>query len=231
MGDERLGSFEVIVLDMDDTLYLEREYVRSGFAAVGSVIEDRYGVAGVGADLWRLFLEGVRGDTIDRALALRGVRLSSSQRDALVAAYRSHEPEISLLPDAEALLARCAPDRLGIITDGPEDSQRRKIAALGLERRVKAVVVTAALGEGASKPDPRGYLAASAELGCGDAHHVYVGDNPVKDFGTPRALGWSTVRVRRPLSLHADVPSGDDVDVEVTSLDDIVMAVEDVAPD
>ena len=26
---------EVIVLDLDDTLYLERDYARSGFAAVG----------------------------------------------------------------------------------------------------------------------------------------------------------------------------------------------------
>jgi hypothetical protein len=41
----------------------------------------------------------------------------------------------------------------------------------------------------------------------------------------PRCLGWRTVRVRRPGSLHAEVPSGDDVDAEITSLADLDAAL------
>ena len=33
--------------------------------------------------------------------------------------------------------------------------------------------------------------------------YVYVADNPRKDFLAPRALGWRTLRVRRPGGEHA----------------------------
>jgi hypothetical protein len=52
-----------------------------------------------------------------------------------------------------------------------------------------------------------------------------VADNPAKDFVAPHRLGWRTVRVRRPDSLHADVPSGADVDAEIASLDDLDTAL------
>jgi len=32
--------------------------------------------------------------------------------------------------------------------------------------------------------------------------YAYVADNPLKDFAGPGALGWLTVRVRRPDGLH-----------------------------
>jgi putative hydrolase of the HAD superfamily len=50
---------------------------------------------------------------------------------------------------------------------------------------------------------------------------VYVADNPIKDFAGPRRLGWRTVRIRRPGGLHADLPSGDDVEQEIASLDEL----------
>ena len=59
-----------------------------------------------------------------------------------------------------------------------------------------------------------------------DGRFVYVGDNPAKDFVAPRALGWRTVRVRRHGQLHHEVPSGDDVDVEITSLDQLEAALD-----
>ena len=60
-------SLDLVVIDLDDTVYLEREYVRSGFLAVDS--EDRGGHLGVLRLPGRnLFLHGVRGDIFDRAL-------------------------------------------------------------------------------------------------------------------------------------------------------------------
>ncbi|MEL7208731.1 MAG: hypothetical protein AAGK32_10970, partial [Actinomycetota bacterium] len=48
-----------MVFDIDDTLYLERDYVRSGFNAVGEHVESQFGTAGVGRRAWELFIEGV----------------------------------------------------------------------------------------------------------------------------------------------------------------------------
>jgi putative hydrolase of the HAD superfamily len=82
-------------------------------------------------------------------------------------------------------------------------------------------VLTEELGAGYGKPHPRAFEVVEARVGTRGADNVYLADNPRKDFGGPRALGWRTVRVRRPGSLHVDVPSGADVDVEVPDLSDL----------
>ncbi len=212
-------TFDVIVLDMDDTLYLERDYVRSGFAAVGDAVAERFGTLGVGEELWELFLAGVRRDTFNRVLAGRGLAADATVVGELIAVYRSHRPQIALLPDADALLRVADAGRLGLITDGAVSSQRRKVEALGLEGRIRSIVVTAELGPDAGKPNRRSFELVAQQLSAQGRSCVYVGDNPAKDFIGPRALGWSTVRIRRPGSLHFDTDSGTDVEHEVESLE------------
>lgn len=206
----------VVVFDVDDTLYLERDYVRSGFRAVGEHI----GHSGFADAAWRLFLDGQRGDIFDRALIGLGLACSQESISELVAVYRSHEPAIELLDDGQQVLmgARRAGFQLAVITDGPVASQRAKVAALGLEGVVDLVVVTAELGDGMSKPHPASYLAVERFFGRRGTELVYVADNPVKDFSTPHRRGWRTVRVRRALGLHSHLDSGKDVDVELADL-------------
>src|SRR5690606_41459193 len=56
----------------DDTLYLERDYVRSGFHAVGEHLRRTHGVDGFSRRAWELFESGHRGR--DR----KSTRLNSS---------------------------------------------------------------------------------------------------------------------------------------------------------
>jgi putative hydrolase of the HAD superfamily len=107
------------------------------------------------------------------------------------------------------------------VTDGPSVSQRAKIAALELSAYVDRAVVTSELGADAGKPDPRAFALLQAEAGCSGAECCYVADNPAKDFGGPRTLGWRTVRLRRAGGLHAPAPSGADVDREIVTLDEL----------
>src|SRR5690606_10373283 len=67
-------------------------------------------------------------------------------------------------------------------------------------------------------PHPAAFERLERELGLAGPCCAHVADNPAKDFVAPRRLGWRTVRVRRPGGLHAGVPSGDDVDVEIPTL-------------
>ena len=137
----------------------------------------------------------------------------------MVDVYRSHRPDISLLPDARACLdeLRGRVD-LAIVTDGPFQSQRAKAAALGLGEWVDSIVFTEELGPGLAKPHPASFQMIEKETGCSGPECVYVADNPAKDFSGPRSLGWSTVRVRRQRGLHSDVDSGSDVDIELGDL-------------
>jgi putative hydrolase of the HAD superfamily len=76
------------------------------------------------------------------------------------------------------------------------------VDALGLERFASAILLTGALGSQYKKPGTKVFQLA-AQLIPAD-RYVYIGDNPVKDFTSPKQLGWTTVRVRRLGGLHCN---------------------------
>src|SRR5262245_47772453 len=95
----------IIVFDLDDTLYLERDFVRSGFAAVDRWVGDTLAISGFFDRAWELFEAGQRGDIFDCALAASAVQASPELIRHLVAIFRDHVPSIRLAPDAEEVLA------------------------------------------------------------------------------------------------------------------------------
>lgn len=206
-GSIKIGEEAVVVLDVDDTLYLERSYVRSGFDAVGRHLADSLGLDGVGRTLWSNFESGVRGDAFDRALIAHGHEPTAALISELVEVYRSHRPTIEVLPDAEDFLHRIDGMRTAVITDGPGESQRQKVAALGLGRFVDLIIITDELGHGFSKPHHRAFAMVEEAFGAPADRHIYIGDNPAKDFMAPQERGWGAVRVRRPMSLHHSEPT------------------------
>jgi putative hydrolase of the HAD superfamily len=209
-----------VVFDIDDTLYLERDYVRSGFAAAGDWAKGELGVDDLADRAWAAFLDGERRTIFDTVLAAAtGAPADPAVVADLVAAYREHTPAIALSADAGPCLdAVAAAGPVGVVSDGPLASQRAKAGALGLDRWAAVVVLTAERGPGWGKPDPRPFALVQQRLGAAAGDCVYVADNPAKDFAGPRRLGWTTVRVRRPLGLHRDRPAGADVDHEIADL-------------
>jgi putative hydrolase of the HAD superfamily len=210
----------IVVFDLDDTLYLERDYVRSGFSACDVWATTELGLSGLGAACWQRFVDGGRNDTFDRALAELGHAGGPDVVGRLVEVYRAHEPDIDLLPDAAAAIGRLgAEHRLAVVSDGPEASQGAKVRRLGAPLWSGCTVLTATLPPGNGKPSPMAFRMVEERLGASGRRCVYVADNPAKDFGGPASLGWTTVRVRRPGQLHEHVPSGADVDVEICDFD------------
>lgn len=197
-----------IVFDIDDTLYLEADYVRSGFRSVSRFLAQGGAVsfAEAYAYLEGCFERGVRQNTFD--LLLEDMPQLGSQFEVreLVEAYRVHAPEIDFLPGMrellEALRARGA--RLAALSDGFLESQRRKVAALELKRLVEHAVLTDQWGREFWKPNPRAFehLAERWEIPAGRL--AYVGDNPAKDFVAPNRLRWRTIRLRIPGQLRVD---------------------------
>ena len=210
-----------VILDLDDTLFLERDYVTSGLTAVGEYVRRALGCEGFAEIATRMFNDGVRGDTFNRALAELGVADDPDMIGDLVATYRRHEPSIDLEPDARRLISGLRGHYVGVVTDGPLDSQRAKARAVGAPGWASLVICTAELGPGFGKPHPRAFAMHQVASGRSGAACVYVADNPAKDFAGPKSLGWSTVRLRRPDSLHAQVPSDALVDREIISLDEL----------
>lgn len=213
-----------MLLDLDDTLYPEREFARGGFHAAARLLATRLSCA---ADelfdrFWQQFEQGLRGSIFNTVLDELGVPDDASLIDELVRAYRGHEPRLTLFPDAERLLSRrWLNHTLGLLTDGLADVQRRKVKALGLTTRIEAIVYSDDFGREHWKPSPIPYLELLHKLHVAPSRAVYVGDNPKKDFVGARQLGLQTVRIRRPGTEHAHLEpqAGFEADVELSSLD------------
>ena len=228
-----MPRWRAVVLDLDDTLYPEAAYVRSGFRAVAGRAEGTLGIPAPEGEreLVSLFEAGVRGDTFDRWLAARGLGGATAVAD-LVATYRGHAPHIDPFPEAEQLIAQLRADgaAIGLLSDGDPAVQGAKLDALGLRDAFDAIVVTGELGPDAGKPSPRGF--EEVLRGLGDAlpgEAVYVSDNPAKDFVGARRAGMRSIRVRRPDGIYADLePKTPEhaPDAEVSGLDEVPSALE-----
>jgi len=187
-----------IIVDLDDTLYLERNYVLSGFRAVAQLTPRPRLFA---ETCWALFESGRRNDIFDAALLKLGTPADPQTIDKLVKAYRHHEPSIKLADDSKRFLAQTNPT--GLISDGPVESQTRKLGSLGLSGRFAKIILTDALGRNCWKPSIFAFQEIEKALGPGA--FIYLGDNPRKDFRPARQLGWRTIRIRRPEGLYTDL--------------------------
>lgn len=175
---------QVVVFDLDDTLYKEIDFVRSAFAEIAAMTGD------VGAldYMWqcREHGENVFGCIIEH------YKLDTTIHD-LVNIYRNHAPNIVLDKDVKINLDTLCEKgyTLGLMTDGRSVTQRNKISALNLQRWIsdENILISEELGFG--KPDERCYYYfMNRYMG---ASFAYVGDNLDKDFVTANKLGWQTI--------------------------------------
>jgi putative hydrolase of the HAD superfamily len=200
-----------VIFDLDDTLYPERSFAFSGFAAVAEAFKDAFGdPERAAARMRNLFDTGHRGRVFNQMLAEAGHSEDPDLIRRIVGAYHAHRPSITLYPDADTALKRLRPTyKLGLLTDGPAVMQRAKIDALQLGPRLDAIIITDELGPQFGKPNPRGFEILASQLGLAHAACVYVADNAAKDFVAPNALGWNTVRIVRPEGIYRETTTAD----------------------
>lgn len=198
----------VVVFDLDDTLYLERDYARSGLAAAGQWVQAEFGLEGFFELAWHQFENGNRGRIFDTTLAALGREPDSGTIAAMIEVYRQHHPAIALTGDAEAWLGNVGPEvGLALISDGFLAAQSRKVEALGLAARGFApIILTDTWGRDHWKPHARAFEEVEQHFGLPTARITYVADNPLKDFVTPRQRGWQTVQIKRPERIHHEGP-------------------------
>ncbi len=227
MSTIQLTGVRAVAFDLDDTLYPEIEFVRSGFSAVSEWLERRVKCPfDPLVRMHELFETEHRPHIFNEVLRELGIANRPEWVVQMVECYRTHKPRIHLFTDAESTFMRWSGQyRLGLISDGPLASQKGKIQALGLARRLDHIILTDTWGRDFWKPHPRAYLDLQSHWGCDKSSCVYIGDNIAKDFLAPGQLGWQTVQVIRAGNVHQheNQPVGGGPDWKVDSLDDIVL--------
>ncbi len=218
------------VFDIDDTLYLERDYVRSGFEAVGQWAAKWLHIEDFAERCWSLFLAGHRRSIFDEVILGSSGETNPNLVAAMVEAYRTHVPSIALAPDArEALETISRIGSIAVISDGPLSSQSRKAEALELSSFAAPIVLTEMLGSEFRKPHRRAFELVSQ---CSPITvYAYIADNPLKDFAAPKQLGWATIRVRRPGGLYYAAENPETIpDFEVEDCSGLTEVIERLQP-
>lgn len=188
----------VLVFDLDDTLYEEITFVKSGFKAVAEYLSLEYKVSANGAfhNMWNALEKNGRGVVFNEVLRHYGMESHRNIRKCL-SIYRYHTPRINLYPDAEKVLLSLMDKSTYIVTDGNKLVQHNKVQALGLYPRVKKCFITHRFGRLNAKPSPYCFQKISQIENRPPADIVYIGDNPRKDFVGIRPLGYRTIQIRR----------------------------------
>jgi len=225
-----------VVFDLDDTLYAERDYIRSGYRAIDAYLRQSFDIDRLthnglvaGDWLWERFCGGEASGAFDALSETFDLALTREDIGQLVEVYRTHRPDIQPLAGAVEMLASLkARYRLGVLSDGFLPAQQLKLDALGLGDCFASVIFTEVLGREYWKPSPAGFEAIARELAVDHDACVYVGDNPSKDFVAPNALGWLTVQITRPGQVHAHKPAppGGQASKVVHSWDEMVAVIE-----
>jgi putative hydrolase of the HAD superfamily len=187
----------ILVFDLDDTLYDERTFVMSGFAAVAQVLSPISGrsESALVERMVEIMERSGRGLIFNYLLE----ELSIDDEflvTACVKAYREHEPRISLPTAHRRVLERLQGFPKYVVTDGNPGVQERKVRALGLESIFKEFFYTWAFGEQAAKPSLQCFHMICEKEQAPLSEIVYIGDDPSKDFVALKRAGAHTIRVR-----------------------------------
>ena len=182
----------VIAFDLDDTLYKEIEFLKSGYHQIAlSLCGNAEDASALAKSMYHWY--NAKCNVFEKAIEATG---STCNVSSLLTIYREHIPDIALPHDSKECLQmlKSYGATLALITDGRALTQRNKIQALGLDRIIPAHNIIISEDFGSEKPCAANYEVI--EQHNPDKKYCYVGDNVIKDFVTANSRGWLTIGLR-----------------------------------
>lgn len=191
---------KVLIFDLDDTLYLEISFVKSGFFAVADYLIKQHRLnfskETLAQEMMEVLSSQGRGQVFDAVLKKHQL-FNQKNLKKCVSAYRQHQPNITLPKESVDCLLSFQSYPIYVVTDGNKRVQRNKIDALGLDQYVKKAMPTHNYGLKAAKPSTYCFDLIKKWEQVDYKQMLYVGDNPHKDFVGIKPLGMQTLRVHQ----------------------------------
>lgn len=194
----QIYSNEAVIFDLDDLLYKEFDFLRSGYWTIAKLVSgNNY------KEIFRLMMSQYFSNqpVLDWLCNDYFKGHCSYSIESLLEVYRTHMPEISLDSGTTRLLdaLKANGNSMGLITDGRSITQRNKIKALGLEKWIGDFIISEEFGY--EKPSKRPYRHFMEKFKTD--RFIYLADNYNKDFRAPNELEWRTIAlVDNGLNIH-----------------------------
>lgn len=175
-----LPSSKIFVFDLDDTLYSELDFEKSG-------IEFVYNNFNIKHIELKAILNN-RENWIEQIIDGSNNQITLQM---VLDIYRNHFPTIQLYKDAKVFLEKLLSqgNEMSLITDGRSITQRNKLRALGIESYFKNIIISEEINS--EKPSEYNFRMVMNKKNADT--YIYIADNPNKDFITPNKLGWTSI--------------------------------------
>ena len=184
---------KLIVFDIDDTLYNEIDYVKSGYKEVSKYIEKKYNKKNVYKMLMSLFDTSSK-NVFNRLFDDLKIEYSNEDIMFLVNTYRNHKPKIKLARETISVINELKNNyKLAIVSDGNYNTQKAKCNSLELDKYFDMIILTDEYGKDYWKPSRKAFDLLSNEFHVRLSDMYYIGDNPNKDFYISK-YGINTIR-------------------------------------
>jgi putative hydrolase of the HAD superfamily len=209
-----LPSSNIFVFDLDDTLYSERDFEKSGIEYVYNYFEIKH-----------ISLDSIlnnRKNWIDQIINVTNKEITIQ---IVLDIYRYHLPSIELYKDSKFFLDMLLShgNEMSLITDGRSITQRNKLKALGIESYFKNIVIS----EEVNSEKPSDYNFNLVMNNKCPENYIYIADNPKKDFITPNKLGWTSICILdRGQNIHVqnfDLPKDFLPQFSINSFQEIIL--------
>ena len=187
----------IIIFDLDDTLYEELSYVKSGFKEVALKLEINESIKSTESYEFMIdYLEKNGRHFILNALLEKYNIYNKKNLHKYLIFYRKHKPKIKIDGKIkESLVNLNKKYSLYLVTDGNKLVQSIKVDTLGIKYLFKKVFITHRYGLKSAKPSLNCFKKIKDIEKCKWSEIVYIGDNPLKDFVNLNKVGAQTVRI------------------------------------
>ncbi len=193
----------VIVFDLDDTLYDELEFIKSGFKEISKFLQNEsyYDY------MMEVFLQEGSGKVFNRLIEKYNIDVPLSK---LIEIYRFHIPDIVLAEDSLELLDFAKKFNTALISDGHYIMQKNKFDALKLGQYIRYPIFTDFYHT--KKPEVKPYKMVMDHF-KNEKFFIYISDNPKKDFMVLQALGWIGIRYKNPVGIYRNFENNTNYEV------------------
>lgn len=186
----------IYIFDLDDTLFKELDYVKSGLLFCANKISKKTGKNNLKIynSLFKIFKKKGRGCVFNFYF-----NNNKKEIKRYIKLYRKHYPNINLYNDAEKFLKKIKKEKkpMYLVTDGHSDSQLQKLKKLKIKKIFKKIFITPNYGKSFMKPSLKCFQKIKKLENCKWNEMIYIGDNPSKDFINLNKKGAITARIIR----------------------------------
>jgi putative hydrolase of the HAD superfamily len=187
----KINSESFFVFDLDDTLFHEIDFLKSGYMRISSNLRELND-----SDIFQEMMERYQNkeNVFQWLVDKYQNKVPPLTIEGLLKEYREHSPSIYLSDKTAGFLNKLKELKIpmGLITDGRSITQRNKLKALGIEKYFTDIIISEEFGS--EKPDERNYLYFQNKYP--KKSFYFFGDNTSKDFIIPKKLGWKTFCIK-----------------------------------